>query len=281
VALNRFWRQNRRLFFVLVLFAAPLVPLMLMKTPLPRINVMEHVQSWLVHPLTSLTRDLAGGSGIVLDRYLLLVGAKKENEELRLEVERLRARLLEMEEKGRENERLTGLLSLTPLPSHRAVAARVIGEDTSLESFGFWINLGSKDGVRVRLPVVAENGVVGSVARVFPGSSLVVAVFDPSHDVDGTILRSRAKFIVEGRGPRLTGRLKYLDRSEDVRVGDEVLTSGLDGVFPKGLRIGTIIEVNRPRMGVLQDAELRPEVDFGKLEELQVLIPLSDSSGAG
>jgi len=100
---------------------------------------------------------------------------------------------------------------------------------------------------------------------------MFIALHDPSHNVDGIVTRSRARFMVEGGGRGLLGRLKYLDRSEDVRVGDLVITSGLDGVFPKGLKIGNIIRVSRPRAGVTQEADLRSAVDLGTLEEVMVL----------
>ena len=127
--------------------------------------------------------------------------------------------------------------------------------------------------------MVSSLGVVGRVSEVFSHSSRVVSIVDPSHDVDGIIARSRARFIVEGRGKPLIARLKYLDRSEDVRVGDQVLTSGLDNVYPKGWPIGNVVRVERQRTGVSQEAEVRPLVDIGRLEEVVVLMsPASEAS---
>jgi rod shape-determining protein MreC len=160
---------------------------------------------------------------------------------------------------------------MNPEGQPKQLGAKIIGQDSSSESLGFFLNVGERDGVQPRMPVVTASGIVGSILRVYPSSSLFVAVADPAHNVDGIVNRSRARFVVEGLGHALRGRLKYLDRSEDVRVGDLVLTSGLDGVFPKGHPIGTIVRVKKPRSGVAQEAELRPIVDLGRLEEVVVL----------
>src|SRR5690606_12073267 len=135
----------------------------------------------------------------------------------------------------RENLRLRELLEMSPPPNFKKVVASVIGQDTSVERAGFFIDAGYEDGLSERLPVMSPTGVVGTLTRVYSHSSLFVAVDDATHVVDGIVDRSRARIIIEGAGAPLMAHLKYLDRAEDVRVGDDVYTSGLDNVFPKGL----------------------------------------------
>jgi rod shape-determining protein MreC len=279
---SRFFRRNRSLFFKILLFLSPVVPLLMVKAPdMPQLRVYDRLQSWIVHPIAEALTYATQGASFVWNHYFMLVGASQENELLKNEVKNLEAQLLALEELRSENTRLKQIVSMPELPALSTVASQIIGRDPSGESFAFFINAGSRNGVKPRMPVISPQGVVGTIKRVYPAYSMFVAVQDPSHALDGIILRSRAQFIVEGRGLSLTGRLKYLDRSADVRVGDLVVTSGLDRVFPKGLKLGFVIKVDRPRAGVTQNAELRPSADLSYLEEVLVVLNQKELSIAG
>jgi rod shape-determining protein MreC len=270
---HRFWRNNRALILKLALLFSPLIPLLIMKAPpLPRLHLYDKVQSFVVHPTAEGLHNARRGTGVLFDRYLRLVDVQLTNEKLRAENDELRSQILTMEEIEAENERLKKILSMPVIPKAQHVTAQIIGQDSNPESLGFFINVGAHAGVKVRMPVISANGIVGTVLRVYPYSSLFIALQDPSHAVDGTIRRSRARFIVQGQGKPLTGQLKYLDRAEDVRVGDAVITSGLDGVFPRGLSVGTIVRVHRPKSGIMQSAEVRASADLGSLEEVMILL---------
>jgi rod shape-determining protein MreC len=271
MVLNKFWMRHRRLIFILILFVAPLIPLFMLRVSLPRLHVLDRVSSWVVHPTAEAGRNLVTGVGVLWSRYIALVDTAEEIEKLKKENLDLENTILQYKEMEAENSRLKELLSMPVLPKSKVVAGKIIGQDTTPESMSFFVNVGSEQGIKPRMPVVTAQGIVGTISRVYRNSSLFISIADPSHDVDGIVVRSRARFIVEGRGRSLLGRLKYLDRAEDIRVGDSVVTSGLDGVFPKGLKIGDIVRVERPRTGVTQEAELRTAVDFGSLEEVLVL----------
>ncbi len=265
---------------IAALFAAPLIPIFLMRIDLPRLNLYDRAQSYVVHPLSELVTNAFQGVGHIWSRYLYLVDTQRNNEALKQEIAGLKNEILGFEEVRIENERLRQLTSLPEFPKFDGVTARIIGQDLSSESLGFLINAGEAQGLKPRMPVITADGVVGTIERVFAHSALFTSVQDPAHDVDGLSVRTRARMIVEGKGKPLVARLKYLDRAEDVRVGDEILTSGLDGVFPKGLRIGLIVKVDRPRTGILQEALLRPSVDLGRLEEVVVLRRSEEALGA-
>ena len=268
---SRFWSRNKRPLFVIALFLGPLLSLFLMRVPLPRINVYDTLTSYVVHPSAEGVNNVETGLGVVWDHYIGLVNAARENDLLKKENGDLKQKIIELQERVLEGDRLRSILSFRDEIGAEAVAAKLIGQNVGSESFSFLINVGEKDGIKVRMPVVTNEGVVGTISKVYPHYSALTALVDPSHDVDGVVVRSRARFIVEGRGNPLVGRLKYLDRSDDVRVGDLALTSGLDGIFPKGLVIGHIVRVDRPRAGIMQEAEIRPSVDVGRLEEVLVL----------
>ncbi len=271
--LNRFWRRHRGTLVKVLFFLSPFIPLALLKAPdLPRLNIYEHLQAAVVHPVSGALTDAKNGIGVLWSRYVSLVGTSKDNEVLLREKQALEARILELEELQQENARLHELLKMPISERSKFVTGRLMGQDSTGESLGFYINVGEAQGVKVRMPVVSHMGIVGTVIRVYRNSSVFVALQDPSHAVDGIIVRSRARFVVEGRGRPLTGRLKYLDRASDVRVGDLVVTSGLDRVFPKGLRVGYVIRTDRPQVGVSQTAEIRGAADLSYLEEVMVLL---------
>jgi rod shape-determining protein MreC len=269
--INRIWVRHRRLIFIGILFLAPLVPLLLLKVSLPRIYIYDSLASWIVHPMAEAGRNLSQGVSTLWDRYVWLVGTSRDNDVLKKQVQQLNETIAGLDEVRLENERLQAVLQMPLLPQYERVLARIIGYDSTGSALSYVLNVGTNQGLSLRAPVVTPDGVVGTITKVFASSSIVVAMADPSHDLDGVITRTRARFIIEGRGQVLTGRLKYLDRAEDVRVGDSVVTSGMDGVFPKGLRVGTVVRVDRPKSGVLQNAELRMAADLGRIEEVLVL----------
>jgi rod shape-determining protein MreC len=239
--------------------------------PVPRLHLYDRLQSYMVHPIAEGLHNARRGSGVVFDRYIHLVDVQVENERLKKENEELRSNILSLQEVQMENQRLKQSLSMPILSKSTFVTAQILGQDSNPESLGFFINVGSNHGVKPRMPVVSYNGILGTITRVYPNSSMFIALQDPSHAVDGTIRRSRARFIVQGQGKPLVGHLKYLDRAEDVRVGDTVITSGLDGVFPRGLKVGSIVKVSRPKSGITQSAEVRASADLGQIEEVMVI----------
>lgn len=274
MAISNFWLRNRRVIFLVIVFLLPAVPLFLLRIELPRVHVYDTLASWVVHPIAEGINSIKDGADHVWDGYISLVNAKKESAELLRQNQDLASRLSDLEILSSENERLRKLLAMPEIEKGPRIAGKIVGQDSTPESISFIINVGSDHGIVPRLPVVSYEGVVGTISKVYSKSSVFVSIIDPAHDMDGTITRSKARFIVEGSGRKgLSGRLKFLDRAEDVRVGDEVVASGMDGIFPKGIKIGTLVKVDRPRTGVLQEAELRPAVDFGKIEEVLVILP--------
>ncbi|MBI2962423.1 MAG: rod shape-determining protein MreC [Deltaproteobacteria bacterium] len=224
-----------------------------------------------MRPLQSVTNGAAGAVGALWGRYLGLVGVQAENRRLR---ERLRAleaehhRDLEIE---LENRRLQRLLDFHGDVPSQVVTARVIGKDASGLLHTLTLDRGERDGVRGGLAVVSADGVVGRIAQASPHASRVLLISDHNSGVDALVQRTRARGIVEGA---LSGTcsMKYIKRGDEIDANDVVVTSGLDGIFPKGLRIGRVSGVTRKHVGLYQVAEVVPSVDFAKLEEVLVLI---------
>ncbi|MBI5286307.1 MAG: rod shape-determining protein MreC [Deltaproteobacteria bacterium] len=209
------------------------------------------------------TRDIWAG-------YVYLLKVKEENDVLKETVARLREENHRLKEASLANERLREILSFketTPLPFK---GAEVIGIENSGWTRTAILDRGTRDGVLKDMVVITPLGIVGRVIEAHPGTSRVLLATDPRSNIDAIIQRTRVKGIVEGRGDdRLT--LKYVRQTEDLQVGDIVISSGLGGVFPKGLAIGGVIKVEMAEEGFFKLVEVKPFVDFKKLEEILVV----------
>ncbi len=208
--------------------------------------------------------------GSFWDRYVALRRVQEENEQLRREIEFLRGQTADLREMAAANQRLTELLRFQARTPSQTVAARVIGRDATNWYHGVVLDKGEQDGVRPEMGVVTLAGAVGRVVKTRASSSVVLLIIDPNNAVTSLIQRTRDEGIVEGTfGGK--ARMKYIPLLSTMRVGDPVVTSGLTGGFPKGVPVGTITSIQKDEGGLFQSAEVRPEVDFTKLEEVLVV----------
>jgi rod shape-determining protein MreC len=207
-------------------------------------------------------------------RYVWLGGVERNARELSRTVNELRAENAELAHLREENERLARLLAFARShPQHRAVGARVIG--TRMDPKGLQIvtiDRGSEDGVRKMMPVVTAAGVLGRVHVVTARSADVLLLSDRNSSIAARVERSRARANVRGQGAPGPCRLEYALRSDDLAEGDELVTSGTDGVFPRGLAVGSVTRVKRAGHGLYQAADVVPAVDVNRVEEVAVLV---------
>lgn len=223
-------------------------------------------------------RILSGANGVmgtVFGDYLSLVDSRKENARLRETVKKLNMRVTTGNEAILENERLKKLLELKSSLAIPSQAAYVIGEDSSPWFNTLLIDRGERDGLREGMPVVAVNGVVGQLIKVSPTTSRVLLLSDHASAMASVIERSRARGVVKGRGRNLC-TMEFTEREDDVKVGDQVVTSGIGGIFPKGLPVGEVTMVRKGEFGIFQTINIRPAVDLTRVEELLVLKQQSD-----
>ncbi|MCF8051184.1 MAG: rod shape-determining protein MreC [Desulfobacterales bacterium] len=207
----------------------------------------------------------------IWQRYFMLVGVARENEKLEHALRRSREENHRLEEVALSNQRLRQLLEFQQKTARRVVAAEVIGKDPSPWFKTIIIDKGLEDGLTKSLPVVVPEGVVGQVIELAGNYSKVLLVIDQNSAVDALVQRTRARGIVAGAID--SGFLfKYVLRKHDVQVGDAVVTSGLDGVFPKGLRVGEVSGVVKRTAGIFQEVTVMPYADFETLEEVLVIL---------
>lgn len=235
-------------------------------------SLFERIMIDTVSPIQSSIFTLKDETTSFFDNYIFLVDVKKNSEKLKRQIDDLEKKIFELEELQRENKRLKDLLKFGEDLAFNKVLARVIGWDANGNIKVIRINKGSDDGIKVESPVIASDGLVGYVYRVSESYADVITILDQNNRIDGIIVRTRSHGIVEGYS---NGQciMKYVTRSEPIVEGDLVMTSGLGKIYPKALRVGKVSKIERESYGITQFVEIEPAVDFGKLEEVIVLLP--------
>jgi rod shape-determining protein MreC len=210
--------------------------------------------------------------------YFFLVSTAKENDDIKRSLSLAREENNRYKELILSNYRLRKLLNFQKTIPHSVVAAEVVGKDPSPWYKTIIINKGKADGLVKGSPVVVPDGITGQVIDVSYRHSKVLLIIDQNSAVDALVQRTRARGIIKGES---AGQclFKYVLRKHDVKVGDTVVSSGLDGVFPKGLLIGHVSGVIRRSSGIFQEVTVSPYVAFEKLEEVLVVLtsPKKDS----
>lgn len=205
--------------------------------------------------------------------YGYLIHTRQENLALLDENRKLLNQIASLRETQQENLRLRKLLSFEEKHHLQSIVARVIAKDVSTEFRAIRINRGEDAGIRRNMAVLTNEGVVGRILRTTASTADVVTMLDLQSAIDGVNERSRARGVIEGLTDE-SCQMRFTIRTDDIQPGDVLISSGLGGIFPKGIPIGTVSKVNRKPFGITQDVEVKPVVDFSKLEEVLVVTNL-------
>ncbi|MEE9441547.1 MAG: rod shape-determining protein MreC [candidate division Zixibacteria bacterium] len=200
----------------------------------------------------------------------ILADKQNINEALNIKLAELSVQLQLFNETTEENRRLRSLLGFVPPPSFRIIPAEIIGVSGSNIPNTVLINLGASDSIKVNQTIINQNGVAGRVGEVLEDYATVYLLTEPRCRVAARVKRSREQGIIRYS----LSKGLYLDnlpQQGDVAVGDTVITSGLGGIFPEGLVIGIIKEIETPEKEFFYDIQIDPAVNFNGLDELYVL----------
>lgn len=222
---------------------------------------------WIQKGYSSFSSGVRGTTA----HYIDLINIKVQNRDLQRENAEMRAQLGSMTELKMENERLGRLLGFRQASNLELLAARVIGLDLLPDHSKITIDRGTSHGIRKNMASITTGGVVGYVYRAEPTTSQILLLTDRYAVIDAIVQRSRARGLVEGYG-KDQARLKYLKRSDDVQVGDLIVTSGLNNLFPKGFPVGTVLSIDKSRYGMTQEVELKPVIDPSSIEEVFIVL---------
>jgi len=232
--------------------------------------LLKEILSVTVTPVQGVILGVQNSIKGVWTDYFFLVGVNEENESLKRTIHSLVEENRNLREDAKQNERLRALLDFKESLPYSTTGAGIVGYHMERWTRTVMIDKGSSGGIEKDHGAIASGGVVGRIIEVNAGSSRVLLTTDLRSNIDVIIERSRVKGVVEGNG---TDGLvmKYVRQVDEVQVGDQVITSGLSGVFPKGLVVGEVTRVEKSGDNFFKHVEVRPAVDLGRLEEVLVL----------
>ncbi|SFM99117.1 rod shape-determining protein MreC [Thermodesulforhabdus norvegica] len=267
------WELIRRLrgFFFVLFFIIVAFYLFSLNFKTSRLDTLQRLVLHGVGPLAEGWTRLANGINNLWDSYINLVGVREENYRLKKRISQLEQLLVDYREAYLENQRLRRLLEFRDQLQVPSVTASIIFHDFTGWFQSVIINKGSLDGIKPDMPVVCYEGVVGRILNSGSRFARVMLVTDPASAVDVLVQRSRVRGILVGGEPGLC-YVKYVKNDADVRPGDLVITTGKDGIFPRGLKAGIVTKVYPDPVGIFQFIEVRPVMEIGNLDEVLVLL---------
>lgn len=204
-----------------------------------------------------------------------LRSAQDENTILKQRVQELEVEVQQKEELAKENARLKELLNLKNELKYKALTAQIIGRDPSAWFDNIVINKGSLDGVKLNMPIVNNGGLIGRVVAVSPLTAQVNLITKDKSGLGGVVGElgtSNAIGVVSGTGKKDILEMRYVPGTIEVKVGEIVYTTGQDGIYPPGLRLGEVIEVRPGSATVPQQIFIQPTAKLYRMEEVAVLL---------
>jgi rod shape-determining protein MreC len=229
------------------------------------------IRVWTVTAVTPLEKGLVHVQNKVTDvwhNYIYLRGVRQQNRALQDQIQQLQLDQVRLTQDAQQAHRLQALLGFKEQYIDKTTAAQVIGSSGSEQSRTVYLDKGSDDGIKVDMPVISSEGVVGKVIKVFSHTSLVLLINDQNSGVGIIVDRSRLQAVLKGKTGGKLG-LENVMAEEDVKPGDRLLTSGGDQIFPKGLPVGTVSDV-RQGSEFLQ-VNVQPAAALNRLEEVLVI----------
>jgi rod shape-determining protein MreC len=258
---------------ITLLVSAVIAPFVLFSSPLKSWQSSHWLVTLLQETIYPVERGWHLGTSQVVrlwQNYVYLSEAARENEALKQKLNFLEARVLAYDEQILENDRLRKLLGFSGRSEKRLLAAEVVGHNQFATFETLRISRGSLDGVKLGMPVVAADGVVGKVIRVGQAFSDVQLVVDSDFHMDVLLQRTRVRGVLSGASKGQC--ILQLHKRVEIRIGDTLITSGIVGGFPKGLPIGRVIRITYETENVAQSVTVEPWVDHRRLEEVMVIL---------
>jgi rod shape-determining protein MreC len=270
-------KRYRDVAIVIVLLA---VPFFFLRTNMKRpenLNAMDRAILRVSAPVEWFSSSVARGVSGVWDDYVYLVDVKADNARLAYDNARLHERVRELEQNEAENHQLKRLLQMKEATEGELVSAQVVGKDFT-EFFRVTrvvLDRGSHD-IRVHMPVVSPDGVVGSVLHVAGDSVDVQLSVDAQFGLDVEDERTKARGFVRGTGDpaRYACKVEMVDSRDEVEIGDLLVTSGKGKWFPRGIPVARVTKVTKRELGRDQEVEASPTVDFSRLDAVLIVVAL-------
>jgi len=257
---------------VFILAAVLVAQLLLLSLQITRNHDVRLIRVWAVAAFDPFQRSLRGIADISAGAwrtYRSLLRAQEENQELHTQLVSAQSQIQQLSEQAAESLRLRALLEFKNQLSFQTVAAEVIASSPGENSNAIFIGKGVDAGLTSDLAVITPEGVVGKTIAVFSRSSQVLLLTDPSSGVGVMLEKTRVQGVLKGDSQNLC-LIRYIMNEEPVSSGEVILTSGLDQIYPKGLRVGTV--VGSSAGNIYKDIKVKPAVDLSRLETVLVVL---------
>lgn len=272
--MNNSYRRYRDAVIVVVLLAVPFFFLRANIRNPGQLSALDRAILKISLPVQYASSALARGLSNLWGDYVYLVEVKSDNQRLAYENARLRDRVRQLEQNEAENRRLRRLLGLRETIPGDLVSAQVVAKDLNEFFRVASVALDRNDReIRPNMPVIAQDGVVGKVQRVAGDRVDVLLAVDPRSGIDVVNELTGARGFVLGTGDqsKYTCKVQLVERTDEMNVGDLLVTSGVGRSFPKGIPVARVTKVIKRDFGIYQEVEAVPTVDFSRLEEVLIL----------
>jgi len=226
-----------------------------------------------LYPLTLIEQGATAVMQSIIntfDAYIMIAGKEEENRKLLEKIHELEQEKNDFVEVQLENERLKKILKLKKGNRNYVTTAGVFARDPTNWFQTIWINKGITSGVEKNMVAVTPLGPVGRVRRLLQNSANITLITDVNSSVSVRLQPSRIEGILQGSGED-TCILQYISKDVAIRIGEKVITSGLDGIYPKGLLIGYVARVRKEDAEIFQIIEVKPLQNLNSVEEVVIL----------
>ena len=275
--MQQFFLRNKKTLLILALLVAAFTLFAKGIEQKKRPSFFDRIVLTLFSFPLSITNKGINAVSNTWNHYFFLVGLHDENIALKKRVNTLSIDSQLQQEQADENKRLRDLLVFRKKFEHTMLPAEIIGRDPSGWFKTILVDKGSNDGIAKDTGVITPDGVVGRVIEVGLNSAKVLLLSDVNCYVDAVVKRTRTHGMVVGRGENMC-TLAYMLKTEDVALGDIIISSGINTIYPRGIIIGTVTKINRDRSGFFLSIEVQPAVDFSKLHEVLIVLRGPDKS---
>ena len=268
-------RQRAPVWLIMLLFANLVIMALSAREPLTQQRMVRGWSQALAAPVQSATSKVSGASSGLISQIINFRSTAVANEQLRAQLATTELELRKARESGLENERLRGLLNLKEKTGYEQVNARLIARDASVWFNTVTIDQGSSSGVSINMPVVTPEGIVGRVIAVSPWTAQVMLITDEkaaAGAIVGQLGESGAMGSVRGLGTSGLVEMRYVSGLQKVEVGDYILTTGQDDIYPPGLNVGEVVEVHHGSATQTHQIHIRPSARLDQLKEVAVLL---------
>ncbi|MFH1437415.1 MAG: rod shape-determining protein MreC [Pseudomonadota bacterium] len=270
-----FFRRYRDFFICVILLGLPFLFLHSNLKDPSRHNSYDKVILKLSTPIQYISSMVARTISDVWGSYIYLVDVREENEFLKMENLRLRKVNEKTNQIHMENLRLRKMLDFKDSAKHKLLAAQVIGKNTS-PYFRVMRIVIDRGGMTVApgMAVVTNEGLVGQIDEAWDEYSDVLLTVDPKSSIDVYIERNKSRGLLKGTGDssRYECKIEYLLKTDEVQVGDAVVTSGMGKLFPEGIEVGKVSKIRKRDFGLFQEAWVQPSVDLSRVKDVFVMV---------